>query len=67
MKPSLEQRIEELEKQLNWIQATYVVTNQRLKRLEFKTTLSEPIEIVGGWQKTDGTQTSYTTVGAGIE
>lgn len=67
MKLTTEQRIEELEKQLNWIQASYVVTNQRLKRLEFKTTLSEPIEIVGNWAKTDGSSTSYTTIGAGIE
>jgi hypothetical protein len=67
MKLDLEQRIEELEKQLNWIQATYIATNQRLKRLEFKTTLSGPIEIMGGYKKIDGTPTHYTTVGAGIE
>ena len=67
MKLTLEQRIEELEKQLNWVQATYVSTNQRLKRLEFKTTLSEPIQIVGNWEKIDGKPTSYTTVGASIE
>lgn len=67
MNKTIEERLLELEKQLSWLQATYAETNKRLKRLEFKTTLSEPIEVVGSYHKTDGSSTSFTTVGAGIE